>query len=507
MKVIRNKLIRSGARVCLLIFAVAVAAAAQSTLAQFEKSIDEGNFAIVEKDLFNYVVANPKDANGFLLLARLRLGQNRLSEAKALSQKALALNPELLPAKLNLAAAHFRAGEIEPARIVLNKIADTELADDIVRLNVAQALAAVGDCAQALAVAEKLPVKVKNSDALAVRAGCYLATGDRKNLDSLIPAAKTLVRQNPSAVVGLAEVLSKAGLHRETADLLRGVVASPARSSKALVLLAKSEIYLKDIPSARIHLAEAEKSDPAGAEFLFVKALLENERGDSKQALELLERSLAKDPNNVQILGQLAVTAMRANYSSKAVRAAAKLLELEPENLDFLYLFGAASLQNKNLPEAEAALRKFLENRPADSKACVAYGLTLAAQPEKLLPAQEQMRRCLTNDPNNYEAAYQLGLSYRALGDTAKATEYLEETVRIRPDYAVALRDLGTVYLQAGAEAKARPVLEKAVALNPEDAETHFQMSRLYNVIGERELAKKHLDIFQKLKNPKKDGM
>jgi len=50
-------------------------------------------------------------------------------------------------------------------------------------------------------------------------------------------------------------------------------------------------------------------------------------------------------------------------------------------------------------------------------------------------------------------------------------------------------------------------VLEKAVALNPNDADTHFQLSRLYNLTGERELAKKHLEIFQKLKNPKKDGM
>src|SRR5215203_804322 len=156
MKTILNKLSRC-TKIFLFIFSVVLAASAQSALARFEKSIDEGSFAAVEKDLFGYVVANPKDANGFLLLARLRLKQNRLTEAKSLSQKALTLNPNLLPAKLNLALAHFQAGENEPARQILSNISESEITDNTVRLNLAQTAALVGDCVRALAAAEKLP--------------------------------------------------------------------------------------------------------------------------------------------------------------------------------------------------------------------------------------------------------------------------------------------------------------------------------------------------------------
>ena len=63
------------------------------------------------------------------------------------------------------------------------------------------------------------------------------------------------------------------------------------------------------------------------------------------------------------------------------------------------------------------------------------------------------------------------------------------------------LRDLGMMYLQMGDEAKARIVLERSVGLDASDADTHFQLSRLYNLTGERELARKHLEIFQKLRN------
>ena len=121
--------------------------------------------------------------------------------------------------------------------------------------------------------------------------------------------------------------------------------------------------------------------------------------------------------------------------------------------------------------------------------------------------ARKQLRHCVEIDPNNFEAKYQLGLSYKTQGETAKAIEYLEAAIKNSPDYALALRDLGAVYLQSGAETKARTVLEKSIALSPNDADTHFQLSRLYNLIGETELAKKHLEIFQKLRNPKQNGM
>jgi len=75
-----------------------------------------------------------------------------------------------------------------------------------------------------------------------------------------------------------------------------------------------------------------------------------------------------------------------------------------------------------------------------------------------------------------------------------------EEVVTPTSKHANAMRDLGALYLQTGSEAKARAILERAVGLNPEDPETHFLLSRLYNLIGESNLARQHLGLFQKLK-------
>src|SRR5829696_2295001 len=107
--------------ISLLIFCVADISPAQKTavkknaLGKFEKSIEEGNFAEIERDLLNYAIANPTDAKGFELLARLRFYQTRLNEAKSLYQKVLSLDPNSTSAKINLAVINFQTGDAAQA--------------------------------------------------------------------------------------------------------------------------------------------------------------------------------------------------------------------------------------------------------------------------------------------------------------------------------------------------------------------------------------------------------
>jgi tetratricopeptide (TPR) repeat protein len=505
MKILQNNL----TKICLILIVLSFFVSAQTDnktiLANFEKSIESGKLTEIERDLFNYVVANPNDATGFSLLAKLRLKQNRLNEAKALSNKALSLDTNLIPAKIILAQVTSQLGEIEQSRQILNGISEKEISDNSMRLNLAQNLVQIGECPKALSLAEKLPLKIKNTDALPMRAECYLAAKDKKSFMALIPLAKSLTKTNPKVSLDFAEVLIRALMMKEAADLLRLTILSAPKNVEALLLLAKTEIFLKDFANAKVRLAQAEKIEANSAELFFIKSLIESEQNNYKEAYEFLEKSLSLNSNNPRVLAQYVLVAIQVNQAGRAFRAAEKLVNLQPENLEYLYLHGIASLQNNSLPNAENSLTKFMEARPDDSRGCLALGLTFAAQSDKLDVARGQLQKCLQINPKNFEAAYQLGLSYKTVGDFAKAAEYFEQTVKVSPNYAAAWRELGAVYLQINAEAKARPVLEKAVSLNPNDADAHFQLSRLYNLIGERELAKKHLEIFQKLKAPKQN--
>lgn len=490
----------------LLIFCAFSPALAQKTavkenaLTNFEKSIEQGRAAEVERDLLNYLIANPKDAKGFELLAKLRFQQNRFAEAKSLYQRTLMLDPNLIPARINLAIVNYQLGQIDEARSILNEISAASL-DASVKLNFAQALILIGEFGKALAAIDKLPLKLKNSVALPLRAVCHLETGEKQKIAEMIPLVKKTVGQNPAIAIKFAEILSSAGMNREASDLLRSVITVAPKNADALILLAKSAVFNKDYAQAKIYLNRAAGLSAPSAELFFVRSLIESEQGNWLEAVDLLEKSLALAPNSIPVLTRFVLTAMKAREARKAVETAERLLNVNPQEPEFLYLFGAASLQNGNLRAAEESLERLMQLRPNDSRGCLALGLTLASQADKLEEARKQLNHCLQIDPANFEARYQLALSFKTHGETAKAIEYLEETIKYVPDYALALRDLGALYLQTGAEAKARIVLEKAVSLDPNDADTHFQLSRLYNLIGESALAKRHMEVFQKLKN------
>ena len=82
MQIPGNKLIQA-AKICVLLSCLAIWMSGQEitsdklTLARFEKHIADGKLSDIENDLLNYVIANPKDAKGFSLMAKLRLKQNR----------------------------------------------------------------------------------------------------------------------------------------------------------------------------------------------------------------------------------------------------------------------------------------------------------------------------------------------------------------------------------------------------------------------------------------------
>jgi tetratricopeptide (TPR) repeat protein len=497
--------IRSPLIIGLLFFAIVPAAFPQVKASQndqlsiFEKNIEAGKLNETEKPLLQFALSNPRNTRALELLARLRFRQGRLDEAQALYKRGLVLDPKFWAAKVGYATVLIAAGQTETARTILNEIDERELAGPTVLLDLAQTLTLVGEYQRALSVIEGLPANVRMGDALPIRAVSHIQLGDMAAFEALIPEAKRLIPAKPVAAVKFAEILVKTGRRREAVDLLRSLAAAFPKNARVLAMLAKTEIADNDFSQARIHLSRAAALDPQLVEVWSTRAALETAEGSPQSALQSLDKALTLAPNSTEILSQMVVAAMRANQPRKALDAAEKLIKSDPDDPDYLYLHGAASLQNGSLGNAKASLERFTAARPNDSRGCIALGLTLTAQ-KGYEAARAQFGRCLEIDASNFEAKYQLGLLSKVQGDTPAAIRLLEEVTAAVPNDPLVLRDLGTLYLQAGMEAKARSALERSVAIDPKDAGTHFQLSRLYNMIGEPALARKHLEQFQKLK-------
>src|SRR5687768_11358377 len=116
-----------------------------SKLAGFERNIEQGKYAAVEPALLAYARSNPQDVPALELVARMRLFQRRLDEAKALYKRVITLDSTYAPAKVFLGVAHVRSGEYEAARQVLAQVDASRLSDSKMKLVFARALLDAGE--------------------------------------------------------------------------------------------------------------------------------------------------------------------------------------------------------------------------------------------------------------------------------------------------------------------------------------------------------------------------
>lgn len=500
-------MLRSNSPFCrtalVLLFAAASVGAQTSRfnaeLDAYERSIDQGRFTDIEGPLIDFVMRNRSVARGFELLGRLRSLQGRWEEARSLSKRALSLDASLIQTKLDLAQIELRLGHAESGLTLLNEITASQLSTAN-RLKLAQAYAFFGRFRDVLRTISALPPKIRNRDALSLRVLSHLELGEDDQVKTLVAGiAKSAVR-SPAIAVKVGEALVATRFNKEAKLLLRPVAGAGPKALDVHLLLARAELFSRNFTEAKKHLAKASAISPGSSEVVFVRAVLLSEQNENEAALDLLEKALTSALDPVPILRQIAMVAMRANRPSRAVDAARMLLQMRADVPEFIYLYGVATLQSGRLVEAEGYLTRYAEVRPQDTRGCVALGLALISQPAKVDAGRSRLEKCLVTDPSSFEAAYQLGVSYRDGGELQRAKEMFERVVKIAPDFPPALRDLGAMSLQAGETSKARSLLEKAVVLAPSDAITHFQLSRLYNLIGEASLAATHFERFRTLK-------
>jgi tetratricopeptide (TPR) repeat protein len=502
---------RLGAGFLLLVLVCATASAQApgrdaSELERIRQIVEQGRAEEAERPLLAYAVSHPRDARALELLARLRQRQGRLEEAEALYRRVLALDATLIEAKVNLGGVLLAQGRAKEGRLLLDEAAASAPTDARVVLGLARALLLAGDYARSRALVQRLPPAVRNAEALPLLAASSLGLGEPQKITALLPAMRRASARSPLLAVECAEVLRRAGMRAQAANLLKLALASVPRDAGVLLALGQLETEAREFAAARRYLEEAAVLAPESAEIFVALVALEEAQGNASAALAAAEKARALAPDSQRILALYVVSAMRAERPHEAAGAAAALLSLNPDEPEFVYLSGASSLQAGNLAAAEKALVRYKELRPMDARGCFALGMVRARQRGQEDAARSEFERCLRLDASSVEVRYQLGLVLKSQGETARATQLLEEATSAAPRHAEALRDLGALYLQAGEDGKARAALERAVALKPEDAETHFQLSRLYGRAGQTEQARRHRETFQRLKSRQEQG-
>jgi len=193
--------------------------------------------------------------------------------------------------------------------------------------------------------------------------------------------------------------------------------------------------FLADLPAVtleqRVQVRQAE-------------AQLLRDAGDMAGAYAVLERSLAENPDDPDLLYDIAMVA---------------------EKLD-------------RLDVVEARLRRLIELKPDSPHALNSLGYTLVDRTPRTAEGLALIERALKLAPNDGFILDSMGWALFRMGKLADAEDYLRQALKSRPDAEIAAH-LGEVLWAKGERERAREVWQSQLKVSPDNAVLLDTMRRL----------------------------
>ena len=146
-------------------------------------------------------------------------------------------------------------------------------------------------------------------------------------------------------------------------------------------------------------------------------------------------------------------------------------------SMRFTYDNSADNLRNPNQPPK----RVVAGNRASDEMAHLWLQVLPRETSDGTMDPRKQIQEALAlhhihNNPEDFEAHYNLAALLRMKGDVAGAVVEFTQAVRIRPDEATANNALGGVLLASGRVAEAIPYLNTALKGRPDYFDAHYNL-------------------------------
>ena len=285
-----------------------------------------------------------------------------------------------------------------------------------------------------------------------------------------------------------------------------------------------SEKWLTD---AEHNIKKAFALDSSNAEVYWLFGRLFIARGDRKQGIAFLERSIQKNPNLARaynILGREYL--INLNDPGKAVIFLTKAFELEPTDYFNSMNLGIAHAILKNYSEAIKSFRRAVVLNPGSDvpwinlgieyertssidSAGVAFRNAVQRNPRdpmtngflaaflinrgRLVQAESTLTACLQYEPNDYRMIYLLGLAKNREGEGTSANAIWKNGMRLADAGSVSNPNVSEHYLyvalfsaRLGLADSALLHCKSAVAMDS-SADNVMGMARIYAILGKKQ--------------------
>ena len=366
--------------------------------------------------------------------ANVYFSHGQFPEALLIYGRALQSNPNLAAAHYGSAQCYLQLGNWSAAFHELQKTIELEPENWRARLDLGKLYLAGGKAPEAKDQA-RLILKSNPND---LGAKILLSDADAQmgNLgDALQEAADAvaLSPNDPAVYLNLASIQQNAGAFRDAeTNLLKAQSLSPNSRAPlmALAVLYQSEKRWKDAEKALRAAISIAPKDPIPRAAL---ASMYVEQGQGTLAEGLVRETkeqLSADPIAYRMLAEYYGT---QGDSTKALAEFASLIKTHPQDLKTRKSYIQLLILSRRMDEASRLTDEILRRAPQDEEGLILKGQILlkAGKTEEAIQALQQ---AVKGNPVNANGHYQLGIAYRAKGDSHQAEGEWRAAVRMRPD-------------------------------------------------------------------------
>lgn len=237
------------------------------------------------------------------------------------------------------------------------------------------------------------------------------------------------------------------------------------------------------------------KRSPRSAPALAMKGLLALQRGQTEDAITLLQRALALDPRDAGGWSNLGHALKRAGRLEDAISACRRAVALEPRRAEAHNNLGNALREHGDLAGAEGAFRAALAISPslfaaAANLAHVSARRDTAALEALLALVDRAIALADGARPSDRADLHNLrGTLLRRAARVDEAIASYRAAVTIEPTFAEALLNLGRTLAHTLALEEAVEPLERGLSLRPGEHTVYPQLALVLRRLGREEAA------------------
>src|SRR5437899_635343 len=303
-----------------------------------------------------------------------------------------------------------------------------------------------------------------------------LLASDGVNLENGFMQLSRLLAGNPDKSANLRVVRQLAAKHPKLAPAQFAIAqaALVAGDDDAALAAARSAAALRPEwePPAVLEAQVLQKRSPAAAAKRLEAFVAKNpgsREGRLNYAPAYLKRAAEDNPDQeVQLVVAEAQLLREANHSRDAFELLGQALQKDPEQPDLLYDMALTAEKLERYEQMESNLRKLIEVQPEHAHAYNALGYSFAERNTRLAEARKLIEKALELSPEDYFIIDSLGWVLYREGNLKGAAEQLRRAYSGRPDAEIGAH-LGEVLWVMGRRDEAERIWQESIKSAPEN--------------------------------------